>query len=139
MEVSFQIKNDLSELNTLQAQLQALQSVWLLAPKTVAEINLVLEEIISNIIAHGDRLQKTPITITLAKEGRELTMTVVDKGPTFDPTICASPDITLPLQHRETGGLGIHLVRTFCQRCSYTRENGSNILKLKRTLPKECR
>lgn len=139
MDVSFQIMNDLSELDALQARLQALQGVWLLSPKTLAEINLVLEEIIANIVAHGDNSKRNPITITLAKEGQELTMTVVDEGPSFDPTICVSPDTALPLQHRKIGGLGLHLVRTFCQGCSYTRENNYNILTLKRTLPKECR
>ena len=139
MDVSFRITNDLAELTTLQAQLQGLQSLWHLSPKTLAEINLVLEEIVVNIIAHGDLSKKTPITITLAREGQELTITVVDEGPSFDPTICASPDITQPLQHRKSGGLGLHLVRTFCRDCSYTRENDNNILTLKRTLPKECR
>ena len=139
MDVSFQITNDLAELNTLQAHLKDLQSVWLLTPKTVSEINLVLEEIIANIIAHGDRTKQQPIKITLAREGQELTMTVTDEGPSFDPTICTAPDVTVPLQDRKTGGLGIHLVRTFCQGCSYTRKNNSNILILKRIIPKECR
>jgi anti-sigma regulatory factor (Ser/Thr protein kinase) len=139
MDISFQIINDLSELDTLQVQLQALRKDWFLAPKTVAEINLVLEEIITNIIEHGDQTQKRPITISLSKEGQELTMVVIDEGPLFDPTVCASPDTTLPLKKRQSGGLGIHLVRTLCQRCSYTRANDSNILTMKRTLPKECR
>jgi serine/threonine-protein kinase RsbW len=139
MDISFQIMNDLSELNTLRVQLQPLRSVWLLTPKTVAEINLVLEEIISNIIEHGDRTKKHPIHITLKKEGQELTMVVIDEGPSFDPTICAPPDTTLPLKKRQSGGLGIHLVRAFCQCCSYTRANDSNILTIKRTLPEECR
>lgn len=138
MHVSFQIKNDLGELHTVQEQLSALQSAWLLSPRTVAEINLVLEEIIVNIVAHGDKGNQ-PITISLVKDGQELTITVADEGPTFDPTICASPDTSLPLQHRKSGGLGLHLVRSFCQGCSYARENNVNILTLKRTLPKESR
>lgn len=137
MEISFQITNDLAELNIVRAHLQELQNIWRLAPKTVAEINLVLEEVIANIVAHGDRAAKQPITISLAREGDELTMTVVDEGPSFDPTVCTPPDIAQPLQHRKIGGLGIHLVRTICQGCSYIRENGSNILILKRKLSKE--
>ncbi|EKD35956.1 MAG: RsbW1 [uncultured bacterium] len=139
MNISFQITNDLSELKTLQSRLQALQSVWLLAPKTVAEINLVLEEIITNIIEHGDRAKKYPIAITLSKNDQELTMVVSDEGPSFDPTACHPPDTSLPLNKRKCGGLGIHLVRTFCHCCSYIRAGDSNILTMKRTLPKECR
>lgn len=137
--ISFQITNTLAELNTLQAHLKDLQRVWLLPRKTVAEINLVLEEIIANIVAHGDCTRTHPITITLAREGQELTMTVVDEGPSFDPTICAAPDLSLPLEDRKTGGLGLHIVRNFCKCCSYTRANNLNILELKRIIPEECR
>lgn len=139
METSFQIKNDLSDLNTLQRRLQDLQDVWSLPPKFAAEINLVLEEIIANIIEHGDRNRQNPIDIALRLEERELTMTVVDKGPAFDPTNCTSPDTTLPLQQRICGGLGIHLVRTLCSCCSYIRANDSNIFTVTKILPKECR
>lgn len=139
MDVSFQIANDLADLDILQQHLKKLQGLWLLPSKTVAEINLVLEEVIANIIAHGDCSKPHPITVTLARDGQELTMTVSDEGPSFDPTICAAPDITLPLRERTAGGLGLHIVRTFCTCCSYTRQNDRNILQLKRTLPEECR
>lgn len=131
--------NDLAELNILRDRLQALQSAWTLKPKTVAEINLVLEEIIINIIEHGDRTKKHPIVITLKKKEQELTMVVTDEGPTFDPTNCTPPDTKLPLKKRQCGGLGIHLVRTLCQCCSYTRTDDSNMLILKKILPEECR
>jgi serine/threonine-protein kinase RsbW len=139
MELSFQIKNDLADLNILRGQLQALQSAWSLPAKTVTEINLVMEEIIVNIIQHGDHTRQNLINITLKKEGEELTMTVADNGPSFDPTNCASPDTTLPLQQRKCGGLGIHLVRTLCSCCSYARANDSNVFTVKKNLPKECR
>jgi serine/threonine-protein kinase RsbW len=140
MEVTFQLKNDLAELKTLRDRLQALQHVWLLPPKTAAEINLILEEVVANIIEHGDQdRSQEVIDISLSKEGPVLTMTIVDRGPSFDPTLVAPPDTRLPLQHRKCGGLGLHLVRTLCQGCSYTREKEANILTLKKNLANQNR
>ena len=139
MDISFQIMNDLSELTTLRVQLQALQCSWILEPRILAEINLVLEEIVTNIIEHGSQGKKYPICISLRKDQQELTMIVSDEGPPFDPTICTPPDTSLPLEERKCGGLGIHLVRSFCHCCSYARSNNRNILTVKKNLVKECR
>ena len=127
MDISFQINNDLSELSILEAQLQSLKKLWSLPKKTVAEINLVLEELVTNIINHGDRTNKHVINISLNKKKRQLTMTVIDDGPPFNPTLCDSPDITLPLEQRECGGLGIHFVCKFTDQRSYTRSKNKNI------------
>jgi anti-sigma regulatory factor (Ser/Thr protein kinase) len=139
MDITFQIAADLAELSVLQARLQSLQATWLLPGKTVAEINLVLEELVANIIEHGKLDKSHIIDISLTKLDLELTIMVRDDGPPFDPTGCASPDITLPLEKRKCGGLGIHLVRHLCECCSYIRASGKNIITVKRTLPKECR
>jgi serine/threonine-protein kinase RsbW len=139
MDISFHIATDPTALGVLQKHLETVQSTWRLPRKTVAEINLTLEELIVNIVNHG-RLDHTHvIDITLSKVARELTIRVVDDGPPFDLTRSASPDVTLPLERRSCGGLGIHLVRNLCQCCSYARSADKNILTLKRTLPEECR
>jgi len=138
MKSSFQIQNDLAELNTLQEQLRLLQQKWSLPRKILTEINLVLDELITNAINHGDCNKKYPIDITLTKTGRELTIEVVDTGPPFDPTLKALPDTTLPLDERECGGLGIYLARKFCDCWDYSRLNNENVLTLQKKLPKEC-
>jgi serine/threonine-protein kinase RsbW len=137
MNISFQITNDLSELTTLQAQLQPLQKTWSLPKKTVIEINLILEELVTNIIKHGDSGNKHIIEINLSKKKQQLTMIVMDDGPPFDPTLCELPDITLPLEKRQCGGLGIHFVCKLSDCRNYSRSKNKNILTLKKNLPKE--
>jgi anti-sigma regulatory factor (Ser/Thr protein kinase) len=137
--IFFQISADLTELNSLQLHLESMQNAWLVPRRTVAEINLVLEEIIVNIIEHGNLDNTHVIDITLTKVARELTIRVVDDGPPFDLTRSASPDVTLPLEQRTCGGLGIHLVHSLCRCCNYIRSADKNVLTLKRTLPEECR
>ncbi len=139
MKISFRIDNDLTELATLFNQLQTLERKWSLSRKTLAEINLVLDELITNAIKHGDSTQKHPIDITLTRTGLKLTIQIIDTGMPFDPTLCKLPDTTLPLEQRTCGGLGILLVSQFCDYWNYSRLEDKNILTLQKKLPKENR
>jgi serine/threonine-protein kinase RsbW len=139
MKISFRIDNDLAELDTLLNQLQTLKQKWSLSRKTLAEINLVLDELITNTIKHGDGTQKHPIDITLTRTGQKMTIQIIDTGMPFDPTLCKLPDTTLPLDQRRCGGLGILLVSQFCDYWKYSRVKDKNILTLQKKLPKESR
>ena len=138
MKISFRINNDLSELNTLLDQLQILENKWSLSKKTLAEINLVLDELITNTIKHGKCDKKQTIDITLTKTSQKLTIQIIDTGLPFDPTLCKSPDTSLPLEKRKCGGLGVLLIRQFSDCWDYTRSNDKNILILQKIIPKEC-
>jgi serine/threonine-protein kinase RsbW len=138
MKTTFRINNDLSELNTLLDQLQLLERKWSLSKKTSAEINLVLDELLTNIIKHSDCDKKQPIVITLTKTDQKLTLQIVDTGLPFDPTLCQLPDTSLPLEQRKCGGLGVLLIRQFTDRWKYTRSKDKNILSLQKIFPKEC-
>jgi serine/threonine-protein kinase RsbW len=139
MKITFRIENDLSELNTLLEQLKTLEQRWSLSRKTLTEINLVLDELITNTIEHGDCDKKHPIDISLTKTGTKLTIQIVDAGLPFDPTLCKLPDTNLPLEERKCGGLGILLVSQFCDYWNYSRLKEKNILTLQKKLPKEHR
>jgi serine/threonine-protein kinase RsbW len=138
MNITYRIYNDKSELDSLLDQIQILEKKWSLPRKTSAEINLVLDELITNIIKHSDCDQKQPIDITLTKIDLKLTIQIVDCGSPFDPTLCKLPDTSLPLEKRKCGGLGVLLIRQFSDCWDYTRSEDRNILTLQKILPKEC-
>jgi len=139
MKFHFQIKNRCSELTTLHSTLMDLKKKWSLSSKTATELNLILDELVSNIIEHGDSDTESEIDIQLTKKGTVMTLVITDNGPPFDPTITPSVDIDLPLEKRKCGGLGIHLIRRFSNTCRYKRIKNKNVLTLKKTLHKECR
>lgn len=132
MNASFKLTNTLSELNTLESQIQLLGKKWSLADKTKTEINLILEELVTNIITHGDQNNEHTIDICIRKHDQELTIIIEDDGPPFNPTLSASPDITLPLEKRECGGLGIHFVCQFTDCREYKRVGNKNIFIMKK-------
>jgi serine/threonine-protein kinase RsbW len=136
MRCSLRIASRLSELKSLAEQLDVLADTWSLPKKCLAEINLILDELVTNIIEHG-AAQGGWIDITLVREEQLLTMTISDDGPAFDISNCPTPDTTLPLAERCCGGLGIHLVRKLTDSHHYHRTGGKNIVTLTKTLPKE--
>ena len=137
MSYSIRIHNRLQDIDVLHDQLQKLQANWSLAKKCTCELNLVLDEIVTNIIQHGGPELRT-IDITLEKIENELTITVIDDGPQVDPTTCKTPDTGVPLEKRTCGGLGILLVRRFSNCISYRRANDTNILTVKKQIPAKC-
>ena len=42
-------------------------------------------------------------------------------------------DLSLPLEQRPTGGLGIHLMRSMMDRIHYRRSGGNNLLRLEKS------
>ncbi len=139
MEFHFQIKNRCSELGVLHATLMRLEKKWSLSSRTILELNLILDELVSNIVEHGDPEQESDIDIRLIKKDAVIMLVVIDDGPPFDPTITPTVDITLPLEERKCGGLGIHLIRKFSDNCKYKRVKNQNVLTLEKILHEECR
>ena len=53
-----------------------------------------------------------------------------DKGVPFDPLKKPDPDITLPAEKREIGGLGIFITKKTMDTVEYAYENGENVLTM---------
>ena len=65
-------------------------------------------------------------------EDGEITLEFIDGGIPFNPLDKADPDISLPLEQREIGGLGIFLVREMMDDVAYTYVNKENRLTIKK-------
>lgn len=88
---------------------------------------LALEELVTNCIKYGfedSRQHLIQIFVQLAPDG--MVMVVEDDGHPFNPLEQAEPDISLPIERRPIGGLGLHLLRKMSDRMEYTREGGRN-------------
>ena len=104
--------------------------------KIQMQIDLAVEEIFVNIANYAYDPETGPATVRVdvAPDGTVVTITFVDNGVPYDPLAKADPDITLPAEQREIGGLGIFLVKKNMDDVSYEYVNGSNILTLKNGL-----
>jgi serine/threonine-protein kinase RsbW len=95
-----------------------------------------VDECATNIIEHGYESQPGTIEIELDRTGEDMTIVLRDHAPPFDPTGVPPPDLTLPLEAREPGGLGIYLTRQMVDEWHYRPLPGGNELTLiKRVKP----
>jgi anti-sigma regulatory factor (Ser/Thr protein kinase) len=132
-ELKIVLNNTLSELHRIPAALAGFSRRHTLSPKVVHDLNLALEEILTNVIAYGytdDR--KHEIHVRLIARAGEVSAEVEDDGRPFDPLAQPEPDITKSIDQRTVGGLGIHLVRNLMDGLEYKRQNGRNLLIMKR-------
>ena len=53
-----------------------------------------------------------------------------DSGVSYDPLAKEDPDITLPAEKRQIGGLGIFMVKKSMDEVRYRRENGQNVFTM---------
>ncbi len=99
------------------------------------EIILVAEEIIVNVMnyAYPD-YDNGEVEINLSTENDLFKFNVIDSGQPFDITAAEDPDVTLSVDERDVGGVGIFLVKNIMDSISYKRENSKNILKLTKSI-----
>jgi len=97
-------------------------------PRFAAE--LVFEEVVANVLRHGARPGvESQVTLNVELEGDELRLTFVDDGAPFDPRGRTDPAPPRDLEHAETGGRGLMLVRSVSSGIDYQRtEDGQNRL-----------
>ena len=97
------------------------------APKVFA-INLELDELITSTVTHGsfEAGIDPRIDIHLRVESDILILTMEDNGSPFDPTLDTDSNTAAPLESRNVGGLGLHLVKNFANRISYEFVEGKN-------------
>jgi anti-sigma regulatory factor (Ser/Thr protein kinase) len=106
-------------------------SAWLEAREVPANVvflvNLAVEELVTNCIKYGytDANQHL-IDVDLILADGQLTMNVVDDGRAFNPLTAPVPDISLALEERPIGGLGLHLLRKLSDRMTYERRDNLN-------------
>lgn len=83
-------------------------------------VDFALEELFTNMVKYGAG-SRAPIRIGIGPiaGGAEVTMTDRDVPP-FDLTLAPDADVTLPLEQRVPGGLGIHLTRRLVDTIEYT-------------------
>ena len=95
---------------------------------TVLKTILVIEEIITNILKYSANQGDINTVISFSED--EILINIEDYGKYFDPTSEKDVNITEELSKRDTGGLGIHIVKNISTNISYHRVGGHNILQI---------
>lgn len=125
------IKNELGQLTRLYAFLDRQADAYELEDLLLMQIKLALEEAVTNVIlyAYPEKVDQD-IRIDMNYENKRLTIVITDTGIAFNPLERQEPDLTLSLEERPIGGLGIYLVKQLMTEVTYNRSDGKNILTM---------
>ncbi|MBO4769262.1 MAG: anti-sigma factor antagonist [Clostridia bacterium] len=132
IEVEAAIDNLPSVTGFIDSRLEAVDC----PPKAAMQINLAAEEIFVNIsqYAYAPGKGKATVRVEVSVDPVTVTLTFIDSGTPYDPLARRDPDVSLPAENREIGGLGIFLTKKAMDDVRYEYRDGKNILTLKKCL-----
>lgn len=102
--------------------------------KLLTKFNLVVEEIFVNIVsyAYPDNDTNNNVTISINDNDDKTIITFIDSGKHFNPLIKDDPNISLNVDERPIGGLGIYLVKKMMDNVEYEYKDNKNILTIEK-------
>ena len=100
--------------------------------KNQTAICVAIEEVFVNVAsyAYGEGSGDVTLDIGFDEANRDVTFRLIDQGVPFDPLKKPDPDITLSIEERQVGGLGIFIVKKTMDTVHYAYEDGKNILTM---------
>ena len=129
--IEISLANDAAEIAGVAARVDEFCEARDISPAVAYAVNLAIDELLTNTISYGygdDEVHR--IDITLGFEAGALVVVIADDSAAFDPTQVQEPDTAAPLDEREAGGLGLHLVTQMMDGFEYRHEDGRNIVTL---------
>ena len=104
--------------------------------KVQMKIDIAIDEIFSNIAhyAYGSDTGDATVRVEITEEPHAAVITFIDNGVPYDPLAKDDPDMTLSIDDREIGGLGIFMVKKSMDEVSYEYRDGQNILTIKKNI-----
>ena len=102
--------------------------------KTQMSISVCVEEVFVNIAhyAYPDKIGTAEVRVDVNPEEKSIVICFMDNGIPFDPLEKEEPDVSLPAEQRQIGGLGIYMVKKLSDELSYEYADGWNVLTLKK-------
>jgi serine/threonine-protein kinase RsbW len=130
------LRNDVSELERMTKWILGVCKTANLTEKPAFALQLCLEEVVTNIMRHGEASARaTEIVTNIVRHGADIIITIEDDGGPFDPTKFVARPRVRSLEEASVGGLGIGLMRQFARDIEYWRSGTRNHLRLTITCP----
>ncbi len=123
-KLSLEIRPDMAELGRLTQVLDEFWQAHSLDEDKQADLNIAVEEIVSNVIRHAGTA--LPIRVHVGLSAGRVSVEVQDSGCAFDPLAHPLPDPGASLEQRRAGGLGILMVTKMMDEVRYQRVEDRN-------------
>lgn len=135
MKKEIRIKNQVSELEKVALFIEEIGEELGLSMELQMNLNLVMEEMVSNVIFYAyPQGTEADIELMAKSDGKKLTFVITDQGREFDPTTKGDTDLSVNPAERELGGMGIFIVKNIMNEVTYQRLDGKNLLTMTKGL-----
>ena len=126
---------DVSELDKVLAFADGILEEAGCSAKAQMQIDVAIEEIFVNIAhyAYPSGSGEATIYIETDPSSKNAMITFEDEGVPYDPLKKEDPDITLSVEDRPIGGLGIFMVKKSMDDVSYEYSDGKNRLTIRKS------
>jgi serine/threonine-protein kinase RsbW len=129
--VELRIANSREQMRLVSDRLEQFGAEHRLSASVVHDLNVVLDEALSNIIGYGYPAGALDeIIIRMFREPKRIVMEIEDGAVPFDPLQAAKPDLDAALGERKIGGVGVHFIKSLTDDVSYHRIGNRNCLRL---------
>ena len=130
-ETSRSFPAELKQMAVLRHWVEATAAGWQADPDELADVILAVDELATNSTQHGYQGRTGTIDVIVRRAGSDLVVVLRDRAPIFDPTTFPPPDLSLTLEERPIGGVGLHLVRNMVDDLRHrARPQGGNEITL---------
>ena len=104
--------------------------------KIQTQIDIAVEELFVNIAhyAYQPETGQATVRVEIQEDPLAAIITFIDSGMPYDPLARPDPDVTLPAEEREIGGLGIYMVKKSMDNVIYEYKDGRNVLTIRKNL-----
>ena len=123
------------ELGNLSLSLNELSQKFSISVDVKNQINLILEELYTNAVNYGliDVLRPL-VTIDFLMNDSQIEIIYRDNGIQYNPLEKLAPDLTLSIEERAIGGLGIFFVKSMTDFTEYHYDGKLNQIKMLKNL-----
>ena len=104
------------------------------SPKSMMQMHIAVEELFVNIAHYAypkDAPGKAEVEMDI-DDDNVVTMVFKDSGQPYNPLAKDDPDVTLAVEEREIGGLGIFMAKKSLDSMEYEYTNNQNVLTIKK-------
>lgn len=130
------LKANNSELHKVHEFIETESKKFSYDANIIYSIHTIAEEIFINITSYAYKSDepKQDVTLTLEFNPKVLLIEFEDNGIPYNPLKNEDPDISLPIEKRSVGGLGIFIVKHIADSVDYKYNDGKNILTIKKNV-----
>lgn len=124
MDIEASTKNNERVIDFVNERLEALEC----PVKLMTKFDIAVDELFTNIAYYAYGGAAGPCSVSVSgKPGEWASVEFRDFGIPYDPFAAEDPDVTLPIEKRREGGLGVFIVKNLMDETAYARIGAENV------------